>query len=317
MSFLAKLSQLRKKPATKVGEKTTDKSSKPASNIISDSLKSESSLLPQKYVREEDPAIRRLKELRRKEQLKNAPKNKPSAPSSRKKKDENSATATETRFRRKVGHSSKPQKPAVPARREPLKKLSFDELMREAEKKASDPSIDPKTSAVQNNTAKNSKPRKLNKPGFNKGVRRISPAAPVNKPREQKEPVVKLKQLSIPKPSIAQPGEKLRKKLDLIKKKRQGGTYGYDEEEEDLDDFIEDDEEEQGFNRDEIWAIFNKGKRRQNFENDYDSDDMEANEMEIFEEEERATKMARLEDKREEEWLKRHEQEKKRKFVRP
>lgn len=316
MSFLAKLSQLRKKPATKPGEKTMDKSPKPVSGVILDPLRSESSLLPQKYVREEDPAIRRLKELRRKEQLKNAPKNKPGAPSSRKKKDENSATATETKFRRKVGQSTKPQIPVAPVRREPLKKLSFDELMKEAEKKASDPSTDSKAPSAQKATSSIAKPIKLNKPGFNKGARRTPAAAPVSKPRERKEPTVKLKQLSIPKSSIAQPGEKLRKKLDSIKKKRQGEAYGY-EDEEDLDDFIEDDEEEEGFNRDEIWAIFNKGKKRRNFENDYDSDDMEANEMEILEEEERATKMARLEDKQEEEWLKRHEQEKRRKFVRP
>ena len=39
---------------------------------------------------------------------------------------------------------------------------------------------------------------------------------------------------------------------------------------------------------------------------------MEANEMEILEEEEMARKMARLEDKREEAWLKKHEEEKRR-----
>lgn len=83
-----------------------------------------------------------------------------------------------------------------------------------------------------------------------------------------------------------------------------------------MDDFIEDDEEEQGFNRDEIWAMFNKGKKRRDFENDYESDDMEVNEMDIMEEEERATKMAKLEDKREEEWLKKHEQEKRRRILR-
>lgn len=91
-----------------------------------------------------------------------------------------------------------------------------------------------------------------------------------------------------------------------------------------MDDFIEDDEDEgyhskskhsngPGYDRDEIWAMFNRGKKRSEYDYDeLEDDDMEANEMEILEEEEMARKMARLEDKREEAWLKKHEEEKRR-----
>ncbi|MBL3706193.1 hypothetical protein GI582_26415, partial [Sulfitobacter sp. BDSS02] len=97
-----------------------------------------------------------------------------------------------------------------------------------------------------------------------------------------------------------------------------------DEEDNDMDDFIEDDEDEgyhskskhsngPGYDRDEIWAMFNRGKKRSEYDYDeLEDDDMEANEMEILEEEEMARKMARLEDKREEAWLKKHEEEKRR-----
>lgn len=78
-----------------------------------------------------------------------------------------------------------------------------------------------------------------------------------------------------------------------------------EEEESDMDSFIasEDEEIEQDepeYDRDEIWSIFNRGKKRSHFSyDDYDSDDMEATGAEILEEESRSKRNALLEDKRE------------------
>lgn len=64
-----------------------------------------------------------------------------------------------------------------------------------------------------------------------------------------------------------------------------------------------DDEEErnQDYDRDEIWAMFNRGKKRADYEryDDYDSDDMEATGAEILAEEMRSKRTAELEDRRE------------------
>ena len=73
----------------------------------------------------------------------------------------------------------------------------------------------------------------------------------------------------------------------------------------DLDSFIASDEEEEqaepDYDRDEIWAMFNRGKSRAYYDkfNDDDSDDMEATGAEIFEEEQRSKRRAALEDKKE------------------
>ncbi|EAZ63236.2 hypothetical protein PICST_34006 [Scheffersomyces stipitis CBS 6054] len=87
--------------------------------------------------------------------------------------------------------------------------------------------------------------------------------------------------------------------------------YEYDDS--DLDSFIasEDDEEErdrysrhdgQDYDRDEIWAIFNRGKKRNyynRFDDDSDVDDMEATGADILEEEQASRRRAELEDRRE------------------
>ncbi|GEQ72460.1 hypothetical protein JCM33374_g6147 [Metschnikowia sp. JCM 33374] len=78
-----------------------------------------------------------------------------------------------------------------------------------------------------------------------------------------------------------------------------------DDESDDMDSFIasEDEEEleaEPEYDRDEIWSIFNRGKKRSHYAyDDYDSDDMEATGAEILEEESRSKRNALLEDKRE------------------
>ncbi|CCE82836.1 Piso0_002586 [Millerozyma farinosa CBS 7064] len=95
---------------------------------------------------------------------------------------------------------------------------------------------------------------------------------------------------------------------------RQGSRYKeeYDDDDEDeddsnLNDFVVSDDEEVGesnppeYDRDEIWALFNRGRKRSYYDRyaDYDSDDMEATGAEIFEEERKSRMTAQLEDQRE------------------
>ncbi|KAK7679742.1 hypothetical protein QCA50_017244 [Cerrena zonata] len=119
---------------------------------------------------------------------------------------------------------------------------------------------------------------------------------------------------------VRQPSSKLQEKLKGKTKspnssqvaRHSGRGNDYDEEEEDdeeLDSFVVDDEEEYeaedvgetDYDRDEIWAMFNRGKKRSDFAryDDYDSDDMEATGNEIFEEEMKSKRRAMAEDKRE------------------
>lgn len=108
------------------------------------------------------------------------------------------------------------------------------------------------------------------------------------------------------------------------------GAAGYDDhdnysDDDELDSFVVDDEEEEeeeygqeqhygqsrrndiyshkdtGYDRDEIWAMFNRGRKRSyyNSYDDYDSDDMEATGAEILEEETRSRRQAEVEDRRE------------------
>lgn len=128
----------------------------------------------------------------------------------------------------------------------------------------------------------------------------------------------------------------------------------YEEYDEDMDDFIVDDEEEgyievddydeedgadgyysnsrgrsrgsggrrrsadPGYDRDEIWSMFNRGKRRVDYiEDEDDLSDMEATGADLFKEELRSSRVARQEDDAEERRLKKLAMEKaKRKKIR-
>lgn len=77
-----------------------------------------------------------------------------------------------------------------------------------------------------------------------------------------------------------------------------------EEDDSDMLSFLASDDEEernQDYDRDEIWAMFNRGKKRADYEryDDYDSDDMEATGAEILAEEMRSKRTAELEDRRE------------------
>jgi protein SPT2 len=111
--------------------------------------------------------------------------------------------------------------------------------------------------------------------------------------------------------------------------------YGYEDEydyDSQDDDFIVDDDElnafnsrkkrekqyddmrSQGYSRDEIWEIFNRGKKRALYNDAYDSDDMEATGTEILEDEERTLKQAKLDDLREQKLLEKRALQKKKLF---
>lgn len=108
--------------------------------------------------------------------------------------------------------------------------------------------------------------------------------------------------------SFAQPmphlAEKYRKRKEMELKKQQK----YYEDQHELDDFIVDDEEEeedlqrdQASNyHDEIWSIFNRGKKRPVYYDDDSDSDMEARGSEIMAEELRSSRAARKEDEEEE-----------------
>lgn len=383
MSFLSKLSALKKNTPVKYASLIPDKEKTLSQEI--------ESLLPENYVRDEDPAVKRLKELRRKEQIKNGELLKKrkatakrqasdSSKSRRNKKDKSQKDedggmlgtvykkkiGSSTRTRSNIGDdSNRVMKPRVP-----LKKMSFEELMRQAEqndklplkstseppvigqsKKLIKPGFKSKSSRVNSvNTHESIRKdrNKLNDKGFGsreklEPLNRSKSSSNIEKSgsSSSSKNIVKIPSISVNR--FAQPNAKIKQRLERkgykIQSRRDrfgrqynksNDNYEDDEEEEvdsELDDFIEDDlgeeetryssrSEDPGYNRDEIWAMFNRGRSRSRYYNDYDddddADDMEANEMEILDEEEYATRMAKLEDKREEEWLRRHEEEKKR-----
>lgn len=383
MSFLSKLSALKKNTPVKHTPVIPDKESNPVQEV--------ESLLPANYVRDEDPAVKRLKELRRKERIKNgellkkrnatAKRQSGNGDSHRNKKNklqkDEDGGMLGTVYKKKIGSSiranyndsNKVIKPRVP-----IKKMSFEELMRQADQNGKLPM----KSTSEPPTIGQSK--KLIKPGFKRKSTRVSSlnsneSLRGDRHREDNQAsgskevsisfnrsksvsntkkdninndssssggdnknIVKISSISANR--FAQPNAKIKQRLerkgykvqsrhDRFGRHYNGRSDNYDEDEDidsGLDDFIEDasDEEESrysarsrnpGYNRDEIWAMFNRGKNRPHYYSDYDDeneDDMEANEMEILEEEEYATRMARLEDKKEEEWLRRHEEEKRR-----
>lgn len=343
MSFLSKISNLRKSIPV------APPKANPASS--QSSTYQEPSLLPKRYTREEDPAVKRLKEKRQHELLKKGELSKKATASKRtsasgkgsRKSLEDDDNKTVSRFKKKTnsGNSSSSnsnglKRPthisaAQKKKPEPIKKMSFDELMKQADNNAhsrggSSSGNNGNTASKRSSTEPQPRSRPhINKPGFKNPDRRRKAgsqemAKPASKkqttpiPREPEPP-----KLTAYKNDFAKPNELIRRRLEAKRKASRVQETQQDEYESDMDDFIDDDEEEDsfverdpGYDRDEIWALFNRGKRRSDYAfDDDDEDDMEANGGEIIEEEERARKMARLEDKREEEWLRKHEMEKK------
>lgn len=100
---------------------------------------------------------------------------------------------------------------------------------------------------------------------------------------------------------MRRPSQSLSHRLSHKSKLTKTQVYGDRDQDGDvsleMDDFIEDDMAG-NYDRDEIWALFNR-KQRSEYNNDYDSDDMEATGMEIFDEELRSRRSAEAEDRRE------------------
>jgi protein SPT2 len=86
----------------------------------------------------------------------------------------------------------------------------------------------------------------------------------------------------------------------------------------DMDDFVVSDEEEEiahrGYDRDEIWNLFSRGRKRHEFYDDGDDlSDMEASSAQVLAEERRSLMQARKEDELEERRLQKLAEEKRRK----
>ena len=322
MSFLSKLSKLKKSGPGYQPPATAHTEDKP--------------LLPRNYIRDEDPAVRRLKEKRRLEQLKSGtpkpkPKKRRAAPGtsvSRTGKPREDERDVATVYKRPVGSARGPHKAVAPEKpREPLKKLSFEELMREAEAAAV------ATTATVAATA----PPRVTKPGFKQRTRAApgpvargpGPVArgpgPAKHSAAKHAPPPPLRIRAAPQ-GLARPNAKLQHRLSQRHRKNDRRTADEQYSDEDLSDFIEDDEAEAeamgdtGSHREEIWAMFQRpgqrragaGARARARAYDSDSDEMETNEMDIMAEEEAAAEEARREDRREQQWLRKHDEEKRR-----
>lgn len=92
-----------------------------------------------------------------------------------------------------------------------------------------------------------------------------------------------------------------------------------DEDEDESEDYSDEEPAVAPSIRDEIWKIMGKDRRQYTakpiFSDDDGSDDMEADVDDVLEEEGRAARLARLEDQREEERLRQHEMEKKKRLM--
>lgn len=204
-----------------------------------------------------------------------------------------------------------PHKPAGSAPRAasvPAKKLKFTELMKRASKiDQSQLSINirPKTASPE----VSSKPKPGVKPTISKKPGKMAPLKASLEPANRTTPQTKARApIPIRKPSSVLE-QKLKSKSGPTKQSSSRYQYDNDEygDDEELDGFVVSDEEEQNqyeeadYDRDEIWAMFNKGRKRSYYDryDDYDSDDMEATGAEILDEEFRSRRTAELEDKRE------------------
>ncbi|KAL6945373.1 hypothetical protein ACO0QE_002825 [Hanseniaspora vineae] len=301
------------------------------SNGFTDPLDMKSSILPERYTREVDPAVKRLKELRRQKQLEEDAKRggtlkvrKPSAArKARQSPTDKDSSITSTRFRKKI--ENKRQSMTAPQPKAPVvkeKKLSFEQLMAQAEgsngpngapSHVNSAAVPQKRTPVEISGWKKKKKKKSTTTPSSNGslqerLKTASSQGGASNPSEKQETLMK-----IPSSFKSGPSKKILKKLEKQKSSR-GGYYGEEEDDSEFDDFIE--EDDPGYDRSEIWKLMSNGRNRSSrpYEYDDESDDMEADGFEILEEEEASRKYARLEDKKEEAWLKEHEKAKRKRL---
>ncbi|CAK9438999.1 uncharacterized protein LODBEIA_P32230 [Lodderomyces beijingensis] len=232
-------------------------------------------------------------------------------------------------------------------------KLSIKYPQKERTSKGEKPATSPKRSSPKPdltapNPAKSVSSRTASSPRERDGhgnraqpMARTGEATSSNRPTKFPESTKKMASPNPKKPSVARESEQARPKQKvpeptrqasaklqaMLDKKRQrdnkqlhlrgrGGRHEEDSED-DLSDFVASDEEELDdgvdYNRDEIWAMFNKGKRH-HYDYDDDSDDMEATGAEVFEEERRSKINADREDRLEQERLDRLAEQKRKRL---
>ena len=270
-----------------------------------------------------DPVVARLKEKRRleREQKERELREKKGLPPKKTTTSKpKSSTSTKSGGRQASAQRSRNQSPSLVQQQQqqqqpppppppPKKRLNYNELLKKAA------SIDHSKLSI-NLLQKSKSPEAKSKPSDTKPgqVPRHNMLKPVGISRNGPHPTtahVKPTPQRAPKPAPVikaplpprQPSSKIKLKLE---EKRKSRSYQEVEEDDDLSDFVEDDDEyDEGYganeiDREEIWAMFNKGKKRSMYYgDDYDSDDMEATGAEIFDEEYQSRIDAEREDRRE------------------
>lgn len=210
-----------------------------------------------------------------------------------------------------LGNAGTRERASAPPEKKP--KMSFSELMKKAssidqskmsiELKAKTKTPEPRRKTPERRTPEGRTPegRALEKAArdVKGGVSRRIP-----KPQHASKPVAQENAARRPLP-MRQPSAKLQSKLQQRTSRSRATAAESEEDDSDMGSFIASDEEEQvsygqDYDRDEIWSMFNRGRKRSHFEQyDSDSDDMEATGAEILEEEAFSKRLAAEDDRRE------------------
>lgn len=201
-------------------------------------------------------------------------------------------------------------------------KMSFSELMKKASSidqskmsidlKAKTKTPEPRRKTPERRTpeAREGREARLDRPDKLQGPQRPQRPRerPSDTPREGKN-IPRQKLVPKPRDHVARPLPMRQPSAKLQSKLQQRTAKGRDVENEgddsDMGSFIASDEEEQvsygqDYDRDEIWSIFNRGRKRSHYEQyDSDSDNMEATGAEILEEEAFSKRLAVEDDRRE------------------
>lgn len=251
-----------------------------------------------------DPAVQRLKEQRRLEKEQEATlKKKTQSPKPKAVRPPRQVTRKDPAVTKST---------AQRASASPIKRLTFQELLKEAERKTKNLGIqEPAPGSDQIHVSKSKRELK------SAMIPRKHTAAKV---AEKRVPTARVVKPTGPKP-MAKPSAKLAASLAAKRKSREEYFQPQKQEKDDYesDDFVVDDKEDnardEGFDRDEIWKMFGRDRNRYTYDDD-DLSDMEATGEEIFREETRAAKRALMEEREEADREKRRVQEKKRRLGR-
>lgn len=261
-----------------------------------------------------DPVVARLKEKRRleREEKERAERERKGLKPVQKKSTTNKSTTGRTAPRQKQQVTSQknraPTSQALPPRSAPKKQLNYAELMKKASaintEKLSINLLNKSKSPEAEQQRKSASPVP-SKPTAHKPT--AKPVKPVKRPTQVPAPRPPKPVVRTPLPT-RQPSNKIKERLEQKKMAKSVHERDDYDDDDDLDSFVEDDEEEDDYDdnhRSEIWAMFNRGKKRSYYADDYDSDDMEATGAEIFDEEFQSRLDAEREDRKEMEQEKR------------